>query len=91
MHEHFCPTETAGDGTCVFFVLLQNDMTIEIYGHAANVSNNVFRWQQHAHREKIDSLKWGGGFPSFIQLINVTFKFRNISFLKLLLVYRYFV
>ena len=68
MHEHFCPTETAGDGTCVFFVLLQNDITIEIYGHAANVSNNVFRWQQHAHREKIDSLKWDGGFPSFIQL-----------------------
>ena len=27
----------------IFFVLLQNDMTIEIYGHAANVSNNVFR------------------------------------------------
>ena len=64
----------------VFSVLLQTDMTIEIYGHAANVSNNVFRWQQHAHREKIDSLKWGAGFPSYIQLINVAFKFCHISF-----------
>ena len=64
----------------VSFVLLQNDMAIELYGHAANLSNSVFRWQPLAHREKSDSLKWGEGLSSFVQLIYDTFKFRHIFF-----------
>ena len=69
----------------VFFVLLQRDMTIELYRHAANLSNNVFtsrRWKQHAHREKSDSLKWGAG-PIDLRYIQISsFFLKYISCLK---------